>query len=143
MRFAGLRHFLRGKDDFGKIVDICGAALKLGADDNREEIQMARDFSPDPAGISSEDGDANAERFRKDFLAPALKEQDGPVVVVLEGLYYGPSAAFLKAAFGDLVTVEGFSKEDLQRRLAFSITDAVDSETRELARYFIEQAVPT
>ena len=146
MRFADLRELLRGdavvlgNDDCAKIVDIGGAVLELGPADYREEIQMAREFSPDPEGIDSRDGDANAERFREHFLAPALHRHDSPVVVFLDGLHYAPSAAFVKAAFGDLVTVEGFSKQDLRRRLAFSITDPTDSETRELARHFIEQA---
>ena len=105
-------------------------------------INMAKEFSPAPEGVTIKDGDANAERFRKDFLVKALHaDPDKPVVVVLNGLHHAPSAAFVEAAFGGLVSQEGCPKDDLRRRLAFSNNDATDHDTRALALHCINAAV--
>ena len=127
-------------DDFGSSVYLTGMAAPQGIGQAGVVIRMAEDFSPEPAGVCANDGEASAERFREEFLTRALKNTDSPVVIVLNGLHYAPSAAFVEAAFGGLVTVDGHSKAELRERLAFSNTDALDNETRALALHYIDGA---
>ena len=78
-------------------------------------IDVARDFGRFPAGRFRTDGRYSGERFREEFLVPALRKQ-GTVTVEMDGAAgYGPS--FIEEAFGGLVRKEGFDKEVLSYRL--------------------------
>ncbi len=112
--------------------------------ENRGEmrvIRMASEFSPRPEGISSDDETyPTATRLREDFLVPAL-EKNTRVVVDLDGLYYTPSAAFLKEAFGGLVSINHREKEDLFEQLAFVATrDEAEKEVNAQTYYYIKNA---
>ncbi len=75
------------------------------------KIDVAKDFGRFPAGRFRSDGRYSGERFRQEFLVPALKK-GGIVTVEMDGAAgYGPS--FLEEAFGGLVREEGFDKERL------------------------------
>ena len=124
-------------EDLGSLVYVSGAPVPRGV--GTVVIRMATDFSPEPEGIA--DGESSAEEFRTKCLAPALKEDsEGPVVISLNGLHYSLSAAFVEAAFGGLVTKDGHAPAALHERLAFSNSDALDSETRALALHYIDRA---
>jgi len=75
-------------------------------------IDIAERFSRHPAGRVPSDGPDNGERFRDDFLVPALKEalaRSGGtrVIVDIDGCRsFGSS--FLEEAFGGLARVPGF-----------------------------------
>lgn len=84
-------------------------------------ISIARDFSPSPAGRFPEDGPFNGQRFRVEFLVPALRENDGVLVSLDEINGFGSS--FLEEAFGGLVRKHGFRKEDLLNRLRIAYSD--------------------
>ena len=87
---------------------------------NRKTIKLIEDFNSDPFGRCAEDGDGNAQAFRKRHLIPALQEYDH-VVVNLSGYnYYGSS--FLEETFGGLVR-HGFSPETLRKKLEIVHTD--------------------
>ncbi len=76
-------------------------------------IDVANEFSRWPAGRVRKDGRYSGERFRQEFLVPALKKQ-GIVTIKMDGAAgYGPS--FLEEAFGGLVRKEGFNKDILSR----------------------------
>jgi hypothetical protein len=94
---------------------------------NRIQIDIGKDFSDVPSGRFPEDGDFNGERFRKEFLVPALNSAD--VVVVLLDNTEGYGSSFLEEAFGGLVRVEGFDRGDLKKRLL------LDSHQSRTARY--------
>lgn len=80
-----------------------------------KEISVANEFSTRPFGRFRSDGPDSGERFRDDFLEPALA-QFGVVTVNLDGtLGYGSS--FLEEAFGGLVRVKGLSAKDLRARM--------------------------
>lgn len=64
-------------------------------------INIAKDFSPSPAGRFPNDGPYNGERFRDEFLAPALRGS-GDVTVILDGVS-GFGSSFLEEAFGGLI----------------------------------------
>lgn len=70
------------------------------------QINVKEDFSDCPFGRYLSDGDNSGERFREDFLAPALKDDSishiGLDFKGLEGLL---SSGFLEESFGGLVRV--------------------------------------
>lgn len=77
-------------------------------------ISISRDFSDVPAGRFLADGDWTGQRFREDFLLPALKKADKshPVIVDINDVE-GYGSSFLEEAFGGLVRKEGYTKEEL------------------------------
>jgi len=81
----------------------------------RQEIKVATDFSKTPGGRFVSDGDWSGERFREEFLWPALKSA-GQIRVDLSGtLGYGSS--FLEEAFGGLVRTHQNEMPDLVDRI--------------------------
>ncbi|WP_066589826.1 STAS-like domain-containing protein [Sphingomonas pruni] len=83
-------------------------------------INIARDFSRAPAGRYVSDGPNSGERFRTEFLVPALSGEQA-VTVELDGTRpYGSS--FLEEAFGGLVRL-GFVAGDLLRRINLHSSD--------------------
>lgn len=77
-------------------------------------IRLAADFNPFPFGRYPSHGDWNGQRFRDEWLVPALRDGDD-VEVDLDGAR-GLSPSFLEEAFGGLVRV-GFPAKDLTMRL--------------------------
>jgi hypothetical protein len=84
---------------------------------NRKMISIAKDYTDTPAGRYRSDGDFSGERFRDEYLVPALREND-VVEVDLDGVM-GFGSSFLEEAFGGLVRL-GFAARDLHRRLRVS-----------------------
>lgn len=83
-------------------------------------INVSRDFSRAPAGRFVSDGPNSGERFRNQFLVPALNA--GSVTLELDGTR-GYGSSFLEEAFGGLLRA-GFAAEDLLRRISFRTKDA-------------------
>ena len=81
-----------------------------------KQIRVAEQFSEFPLGRVPEDGPNNGEKFRKVLLVPALQNDDQVVDVFLDGTKGYPSS-FLEEGFGGLVRSEGFSVDELTRRL--------------------------
>ena len=79
-------------------------------------IKLATDFSEYPAGRYTTDGDDSGERFREDFLVPALK--NGEVIVDLDGAM-GYGSSFLEEAFGGVLRThkDTFSIKSLRDKL--------------------------
>lgn len=78
-------------------------------------IDVAEQFSKNPYGRYPEDGNYNGQRFRDEFLVPALKSNE-EVKVDLSGTNrYGSS--FLEEAFGGLVRENIITKDELLSRL--------------------------
>ncbi len=102
------------------------------------KIDIAKDFSRFPAGRFRTDGRYSGERFREEFLVPALKKR-GTVTIIMDGVSgYGPS--FLEEVFGGLVRAEGFvDKAKLLSRLKL-VTSR--SNRGALVRDAISNAVP-
>jgi hypothetical protein len=80
-----------------------------------KSISVARDFSPFPAGRFMEDGPFNGEKFRKEILLPALKENERVEIEIDDVSGYGSS--FLEEAFGGLVRVEGFKPDEVLNKI--------------------------
>lgn len=84
-------------------------------------IDIATDFTRYPGGRYRTDGNYSGERFRDEFLVPALKT--GRVVVKLDGTA-GYGSSFLEEAFGGLARSGLFDVEELLRRIEFVSSDA-------------------
>jgi len=84
-------------------------------------INVATDFSDTPAGRFDVEGPFSGERFRQSLLVPALRDYD-EVIVDLNGVE-GFGSSFLEEAFGGLVRLHLFSKEDLAQKLKFLTDD--------------------
>jgi len=82
-----------------------------------KHIVIAKDFSRTPFGRYTTDSPHSAERFRKDFLVPALKGEEQEVVVDFRGIALGVGSSFLEEAFGGLIRKEGLPKANLKKRL--------------------------
>ena len=83
-------------------------------------INVARDFSRAPAGRYISDGPNSGERFRDQYLVPALRR--GEVVdVELDGTR-GYGSSFLEEAFGGLVRA-GFQAFEILKRLRLKTSD--------------------
>ncbi|HHA1257634.1 TPA: STAS-like domain-containing protein [Enterobacter asburiae] len=80
-------------------------------------IVIARDFSKMPFGRYLSDSPNSAERFRRDYLVPAMKSGDREVVVDFTGINHGVGSSFLEEAFGGLVRKEGVPKADIKAKL--------------------------
>jgi hypothetical protein len=82
---------------------------------NSTVISIASQFSPTPAGRYISDGPYPGERFRDEYLVPALRDSTGCVTIDLDGTA-GFGSSFLEEAFGGLVR-RGFDPAELRRRL--------------------------
>jgi hypothetical protein len=79
-------------------------------------LEIAKEFGRFPAGRHYADGPYSGERFREEFLAPALRE--GEVELVLDGVAGLPSS-FLEEAIAGLLR-SGWTYDDVARRLRVS-----------------------
>ena len=82
---------------------------------NKKTIEIAKDFTPFPAGRYEKDGPYTGEGFRKRILVPALKQYDS-VEIILDGTI-GYGSSFLEESFGGLIREEGFSYEEINNKL--------------------------
>ena len=84
-------------------------------------LSVAKDFSDVPGGRFLTDGPFSGEAFRERLLRPALNAP-GDVTIDLRGTE-GFGSSFLEEAFGGLVRLRHYSKEELHRRLHFLSDD--------------------
>jgi hypothetical protein len=79
------------------------------------KINIAKQFYDAPVGRFPADGDYNGQRFRNEYLVPALKSGND-VFIDMDGTD-GYGSSFLEEAFGGLVRLCGFTSKDLHARL--------------------------
>lgn len=108
------------------------------------KINIAKEFSPIPAGRWPSEGPYSGQRFREEFLVPALKSAlakggDERVEVDLDGIVMF-SAAFLGEAFGALDSVPEMSKEDAVKILDFKYSEAKQSLHHDLIQRFLNRS---
>jgi len=101
-----------------------------------EKITVAKDFNRLPYGRYPEHGANNGQRFREEFLLPALR-RGSDLLVDLDGTRgLGPS--FLEEAFGGLVRA-GLTAAEIQRRVTVK-SDDDPSYISEIQSYIDEEA---
>src|SRR5690348_4718106 len=101
-------------------------------------INIAKDFSPNPAGRFPQDGPFNGEKFRDEFLAPALTQND-VVNVVLDGVS-GFGSSFLEEAFGGLIRKGIIDHESLKKKLVIKFDDPEFKFYSDLIEEFVSEA---
>jgi len=85
------------------------------------KINLGKQFGRYPAGRYLADGPYNGQKFREEFLIPALKGTADEIEIDLSDAR-GLKSSFLEEAFGGLVRV-GYAADDLIRRLKFVSRD--------------------
>lgn len=103
-------------------------------------INIAKQFSPFPAGRVREDGKYSGMRFREEILTPALRKYKR-VKVVFDGVA-GLGSSFLEEAFGGLVRLESMDKEFLDMHLQIYTSEEELKDFVRMANYHIENATP-
>lgn len=93
-----------------------------------------KDYSNGPFGRYSDDGTHNGQRYRDDFLIPALKNYD--VVTLILDVDFGIGNSFLEEVFGGLVRLFNYSPDDLKTRLNIISEDSFYID--EINKYIIE-----
>ena len=78
-------------------------------------INVAEDFSRYPRGRARAIFKDGGERFREDFLVPALSSFE-KVIVMLDGTE-GYGSSFLEESFANLIRINGFEKSEILRRI--------------------------
>lgn len=99
-------------------------------------INIKNDFSPFPGGRFNKDGPFSGERFLKEFLIPALQEND-TVVIELDGTF-GYGSSFLEEVFGGLIRAEKFTEEEINSKLNIKTDDFV---VKTEVNLYIEEAL--
>ena len=105
-----------------------------------KRIKIAEEYSDTPLGRYADDSDFNGERFREDFLRPALSGTE-TVTVDIDGAE-GYGSSFLEEAFGGLVRKGYFSSADLHSRLRIDCADPDFILYRDLIWKYIDEAHP-
>ncbi len=90
-------------------------------------ISIAKDFSDVPAGRHYRDGEWTGEKFREEFLIPALEKADKkhPVIVDINDTE-GYGSSFLDEAFGELIRKEIYTKDEINDLLQINANDTYD-----------------
>jgi hypothetical protein len=101
---------------------------------DKKVINVERDFSRYPAGRYVTDGPHSGERFRTEFLVPALAEKTDGVVIELDGAR-GLGSSFLEESFGGLVRL-GYPSQEVLERIELRSEDA--SLLEEIKSYILE-----
>jgi len=103
-------------------------------------INIAQDFSDTPLGrYHPNDGLFSGERFREEFLLPAL--QEGKVEVILDGTE-GFGSSFLDEAFGGIVRDGHYTAQGLRDRLVIIANEADSQQYRTLVWKYIAASKP-
>jgi hypothetical protein len=106
-------------------------------------LSIATDFSPSPAGRTRADGPFNGQRFRDDYLMPAIRNAvvtNDKVIVDLDGAY-SYSSSFLEEVFGGLVRTKEFSPQDLTTRLEIKAGNPIYGSFRRDAQKYLTDAL--
>jgi hypothetical protein len=101
-------------------------------------ITIAKDFSDVPLGRYPSDGKFSGERFREEFLKPAL--QKDKVTVNIDGTE-GYGSSFLDEAFGGLVRKGYYTEPELRSRLTVECVDPTFKLYANLIWKYIKEAV--
>lgn len=102
------------------------------------KISIAKDFSDVPLGRFPSDSEVSGERFREEFLKPALTK--GAATVNIDDTE-GYGSSFLDEAFGGLVRKGYFTAADLHSKLTIENNDPEKKMYSVLIWKYIDEAV--
>lgn len=84
----------------------------------KKKVIKIVDFSRYPSGRVRADGPSSGEKFREEYLLPALKDFDR-VIIEIDGINGYPSS-FTEEAFGGLVRDGQFSKSQILDKIVIN-----------------------
>jgi hypothetical protein len=105
---------------------------------NMVTIDIGKDFCEVPLGRYAMDGPFSGERFREEYLLPALRDNKKVIVVIDNTEGFGSS--FLDEAFGGLVRDGNLNEQGLREVLKIELTDQDFSMYRDLIWKYISEA---
>jgi hypothetical protein len=106
-----------------------------------KRINIGKDFSETPLGRYPSDGPFSGERFREEFLRPALTQCPEVTVKIDDAEGYGSS--FLDEAFGGLVRKGYFSAVELRAKLKIECSSSDYLLYRDLIWKYVDEATAT
>jgi len=83
-------------------------------------INVAKEFSRTPFGRDKDDGPNNGTRFRQEKLVPELRKvegRDSVLTIDFNGISLVIGSSFFEEAFGGLVRLESYKKDELLRKI--------------------------
>ena len=87
-------------------------------------INIAKDFSPTPAGRYRDYGDFSGEAFREDILLPSLLDNNiSSIIINFNGLK-GVGSSFWDEVFGEIIR-NNMSKSDFYNKVNFVCDDDI------------------
>ncbi len=89
------------------------------------DLNIGKDFSLDPAGRYSSDGEGNAEDFREKCLLPMVNKlgKGEQINIILDDGVEGYGSSFLVEGFAGIVKYGYLKGDELLSKLRFSYTD--------------------
>ena len=105
---------------------------------------IAEQFSTTPGGRFRKHGPYSGEEFREDVLRGLLQsaiESDDKLAIVLDGTS-GYGSSFLEEAFGGLIRLGLFDREQVERHLELRALDPLYETYRLSADQYMENAHP-
>lgn len=109
--------------------------LLLGGIIMSEVLLKVKDFSKEPYGRYTIDGDSNGEKFRKSLIVPELNNGN-KVAIDLDGINEDYDSSFLVEAFANLIRKENFTYERIKNDVRFI---SVHSDWIEEVEYYIDE----
>ena len=103
-------------------------------------IDIGKEFSTVPSGRFRTDGPDSGERFREEFLRPAISEK-GRISIRIDDTN-GYHSSFLEEAFGGAVRLNYISASDFLDRLEIVYDDDEFEMYKDLIEFFISDAKP-
>ena len=85
------------------------------------QLKIAKDYTKYPAGRFKTDGPFSGEKFREEYLLPALKKHE-KVSILIDGVK-GYGSSFLEEAFGGIVREKYYTKEELAKKMEIQCDD--------------------
>ncbi|MCF7971315.1 MAG: STAS-like domain-containing protein [Methylococcaceae bacterium] len=86
-------------------------------------LNIAEEYSDTPAGRYLSDGNYSGQRFRDEFLFPAL-QNNCEVEVILDGTL-GCGSSFLEEAFGGLIREKNMDLAEIESKLHITSSRAL------------------
>ena len=106
--------------------------------------RIADEFSKTPGGRFKKHGPFSGEEFREDVLRDLLGQAISAgdrLLIILDGTH-GYGSSFLEEAFGGLIRLRMFDREQVQRHLELKAVDPLYETYRLSANRYMENARP-
>lgn len=101
-------------------------------------IKVAEDYSATPLGRYRKHGEFSGQRFREDFLIPAIEKYEN-ITIDFDGVAGLPSS-FLEEAFGGLVRTGNVTAKEFFARVVIMATNPSLTLAKDRVRRYVSAA---